>query len=470
MSKSKNKLFFIPLLMVICFSYSIKSQTSNPNFFPIGVWLQEPHDAQDYKNAGINLYIGLWNELDQPQLSDLSNAGMKVICDQNSFGLSILSDTTIYGWMQNDEPDNAQWNSVTQQYDSCINPNLIISFYDSLKLNDPSHPVLLNLGQGVSYIDYIGRGYCHALTSFYPDYLAGCDIGSFDIYPVNNSDTITSSNLWYVAKGIDSLLYWSGNSKPVWCFIETTKIGIDSPRKPTTSEVKSEVWMALIHGAKGFGYFCHSFVPPEDDAALLHDTTMLSAITNINNEIASLAPVLNSPDTINYATVISNNPAVPIDYMTKNYGGENYIFAVAMRNDTSTATFSVTSGTDVIVIGENRNLIITGGSFSDNFTSYGVHLYKITGTVSIKENKRNQVIRISPNPVSSFVKIELSENIKGNINLKLFDCTGRIVYESTSYHERELILNCENLSGGMYFYSINIDQQHNNFTGKLIIE
>jgi hypothetical protein len=283
--------------------------------------------------------------------------------------------------MHGDEPDNAQMNRKTRKYDPCVDPAIIIKSYGEIKKNDPSRPVYINLGQGVSYLNYIGRGECRGDIDKYKistnGYLKGCDIASFDIYPVNNRDAETQNNLWYVPKGIDSLISWSNNSKPVWCWIECTKIAERNPRKPTTSEVKSEVWMALIHGAKGFGYFCHSFVPPEDEAALLHDTIMLKAVKAINNQVTSLAAMLNSPNTTGYATVSSSNTEVPVDFMTKNNGKENYIFAAGMRCGFTTATFNVTSGNRVEVLGEGRTINITNGKFSDEFSPYGVHLYKI---------------------------------------------------------------------------------------------
>jgi hypothetical protein len=353
----------------------------DPDFFPIAVWVQSPSNAAAYKANGINMFIGMWGGLDQKKLNDLKEADVKVICEQDSFGLSHLNESAIYGWMHGDEPDNAQMNRKTRKYDPCVDPAIIIKSYGEIKKNDPSRPVYINLGQGVSYLNYIGRGECRGDIDKYKistnGYLKGCDIASFDIYPVNNRDAETQNNLWYVPKGIDSLISWSNNSKPVWCWIECTKIAERNPRKPTTSEVKSEVWMALIHGAKGFGYFCHSFVPPEDEAALLHDTIMLKAVKAINNQVTSLAAVLNSPNTTGYATVSSSNTEVPVDFMTKNNGKENYIFAAGMRCGFTTATFNVTSGNRVEVLGEGRTINITNGKFSDEFTPYGVHLYKI---------------------------------------------------------------------------------------------
>jgi hypothetical protein len=371
-------LFF---LETICTGQNVGNIAGDPGFFPIAVWVQNPENAAAYKSNGINMFVGIWGGLDQVKFDHLKTAGIRVICDQNDFGLSRINESTIYAWMHGDEPDNAQMNRKTKSYDPCVEPSLIIKSYAEIRKKDPSRPVYLNLGQGVSYINYIGRGTCRGDIDKYKvsanGYLKGCDIASFDIYPVNNRDEETRNNLWYVAKGIDSLNSWSDNLKPVWCWIECTKIAEKNPRKPTTAEVKAEVWMALIHGADGIGYFCHTFVPPADDAALLHDAVMIKAVKAINQQVTELAPVLNSPGTEEYASVKSSNDSVPVDIMTKTYDNANYIFAVGMRLGFTTATFKVKEGTTAEVIGEDRTIAVINGEFSDEFSPFGVHLYKI---------------------------------------------------------------------------------------------
>jgi hypothetical protein len=472
-----KKIYFLFYMMAYTsFSVSQDITTSaDPNYFPIAVWLQSTSNASAYKSAGINMYIGLWNALDQPQLTALANAGMRVICAQNSFGLSKLNDTLIYGWAQDDEPDNAQWNETTQKYDPCIDPSVIINKYNTIKANDPSRPVYLNLGQGVSYINWVGRGTCTGKSDMYKvsnnGYLKGCDIGSFDIYPVNNSDALIKDNLWYVPKGIDSLKLWSGNTKPIFVWIETTRIDNNSPRKPTPAEVKSEVWMALIHGAGGFGYFCHSWTPTFDEPALLHDATMLAAVKNINTQITSLATVLNSPSTSGYATVSSSNGTVPIDIMTKNYGGANYIFAVGMRAGKTKATYTVASGTTVEVLGENRKLTVSAGMFTDSIsTNYGVHLYKITNLTGITEVDKTSAVHVYPNPLTQSSTLVLPESINCPFSFTLFDQQGKIIYENPEFSERKLTLSREKLSSGMYYYSIKDKQQGVVLSNKLVIE
>src|SRR5436305_1582599 len=109
--------------------------------------------------------------------------------------------------------------------------------------NRPDRPVLLNLGQGVAWDGYYGRGVRTNHPEDYPEYLKGCDIASFDIYPTSHEREEIAGNLWYVPHGVDRLRRWAGGRKDVWCCIETTRID-NERRKPTPREVRSEVWMA----------------------------------------------------------------------------------------------------------------------------------------------------------------------------------------------------------------------------------
>lgn len=380
--KKSIALFVFVFVATLCFAQNFPKEENNPDFFPIAVWLQSPNNVNAYKELGINMFVGIWGELDQEKLNVFKNAGIKVICDQNEFGLQNLSEKTIYAWMHGDEPDNAQWNNSTKKYDPCIDPAIIINDYNNIKSNDPSRPVYLNLGRGISATNWFGRGECSGKTAMYKvskeGYLKGCDIASFDIYPVNSSEPEVKDSLWYVAKGIDNLLEWSNYSRPVWCWIETTRIGEDSERKPTPEEVKSQVWLAIIHGASGFGYFCHSFYPVFEETAPLKDPEMAKGIKAINQQVTELAEVLNSSSTNGFATVLSNNAKVPVDILTKKSGGVDYIFSVAMRPGNSTAIFTIEKGKQVDVIGENRTINVKNGRFSDDFSEYAVHLYKIT--------------------------------------------------------------------------------------------
>jgi hypothetical protein len=354
---------------------------SDPNFFPLAVWLQNPANAARYKAAGINVYVALWRGPTDEQLATLKQHGIYVICSQNAAGLAHKDDPTIIGWMHGDEPDNAQRIRGQKGYGPPILPAKIIEDYKSRKAADPSRPVLLNLGQGVAWDQWVGRGARRNHPEDYPEYVQGCDIASFDIYPACHEHPDVAGKLWLVADGVTRLRKWAGEGRQVWNCIECTHIN-NPDAKATPHQVKAEVWMSLIRGSRGIIYFCHQFKPHEIEAGLLADAEMLAAVTAINKQIHDLAPVLNSPTIAGAASVESSAATVPVEAMVKRHGGATYLFAVGMRDGATKATFKLSkpgAATQVTVLGENRSIALTGGHFSDDFEPWQVHLYRLHG-------------------------------------------------------------------------------------------
>ena len=348
-------------------------------FFPIGVWLQDPTNAAAFRAAGINTYVGLWQGPTAQQLTTLQQAGLRVVCAQNHVALRHPATTNILAWMHGDEPDNARTRGARLGFGSPVTPAQIQADYRALKQNDPSRPVFLNLGQGVAWDGWYGRGRRNHHPEDYPEYVKGADLVSFDIYPANHDRPEIAGNLWYVAAGIERLRRWTRDEKPVWNCIETTRIGA-SGRKPTPSEVRAEVWMSLIHGSRGIIYFAHQFGPPFVEAALLQDQEMLATITAVNRQITALAPVLNSPSRPDAVKIQCRNAAVPVAALAQTHAGFTYVCAVAMRPGTNTAQFTLTNpvdATSVEVIGENRTLPLAAGAFADHFGPWEVHLYRM---------------------------------------------------------------------------------------------
>src|SRR6185312_11599444 len=62
--------------------------------------------------------------------------------------------------------------------------------------------------------------------------------------------------------------------------IETT--ALDPNRRPTAAEVRAEVWMALIHGAKGIVYFVHEFEPHFREDAIFRYPDIVEELTRTN--------------------------------------------------------------------------------------------------------------------------------------------------------------------------------------------
>jgi hypothetical protein len=355
-----------------------KGPPQTPESFPLAVWLQAPSNAERYREIGINTYVGLWRGPTEEQLDALDKAQVRLICGQSERSLRFKDRPTIVGWMHGDEPDNAQSLGSGKGYGPPISPATIIEGYDRIRKADPDRLVLLNLGQGVAWDGWYGRGIRTNHPEDYAQYIKGCDIASFDIYPASHESKEIAGNLWYVPQGVDRLRRWGEGRKVVWCCIETTRV--DNPdRKPTPEQVRSEVWMALIHGARGIIYFAHEFKPKFIEAGLLADEEMVRGVTAINRQVRELAPVLNSPDLKDAASVNSSEKTVPIDFVVKQHAGRSYLFSVAMREGGTTATFTLpgSDGAHVDVLGEGRSIDAVGGKWEDRFSGYQVHLYRI---------------------------------------------------------------------------------------------
>jgi hypothetical protein len=399
-------------------------------FFPIAVWYQPIAQATNYAAAGINIYIGPTGNTNSA-LGTLGTAGLYSMTDFSSSLLTVANSSRLIGWTHQDEPDNDQNGAP------CIDTAIIKNMYNNWKTSDPTRPVYLNLGMGVAYTQWGGRGACTSNTRMYPGYLRGCDIPSYDIYPVVNDISGVTGSLWYVAKGIDSLRLWCNDEKPCWCWIECTHI--NATIMPTPAQVKTEVWMALIAEAGGFGYFCHEWSPSFAEAAWLQRyPAMTTAITAINAEIKSLAPVLNSPTVKNMATVTAANWRAKPRMMMKVQGGNTYVFMTHMANFASKDTFKITglssASATATVLSEGRTIPVTNGVFVDSAAAYGVHLYRISGaTVNIEghqlqaiTNKLERAVRIFQNPCQAVLVVALHNDVKNDpLELAVYAMDGR---------------------------------------------
>ncbi|HLY08363.1 MAG TPA: hypothetical protein VKW04_03550 [Planctomycetota bacterium] len=349
---------------------------SDPGFFPLAVWLQDVRNAPKYKEAGLNTYVALWRGPTQEQVDVLKGQGMKLVCHQNEFGLAHKDDSTIIAWMHGDEPDNAQ-ERKGGGYGPPVATEKIIADYKKIHDADPSRPVLLNLGQGVAWDRYVGRGVRTNHPEDYAEYLKGSDIVSFDIYPVVHDSAEISGKLYKPAEGVERLRRWGEGKKIVWNCIEASRID-NEKTKATASQIRSEVWMSLIHGSTGLIYFVHQFKPKFSEASLLQDADLLAGVTAINRQIQSLAPALNSPTVPDGATVRTSVPESPVDVMVKRQGDSVWVFAAAMREKETTASFVVKGAKgSAEVLGESRTIPLKDGAFDDEFKPYQVHLYRV---------------------------------------------------------------------------------------------
>ncbi len=376
---------------------------SDPDFFPIAVWLQAPANAPQYAELGINTYVGLWKGPTDEQLRTLARHKMRVICDQNDLALRHPDNAIIIGWMHGDEPDNAQsmsghwkndadaanraWPGTTPKtlerwgkWGPPIPPADIVAGYERMRRRDPTRPVFLNLGMGVAWDAWHGRGIRTNKPEDYPEYARGADIVSFDIYPAVAREPQVRGKLELVPYGVRRLRTWTDDRKIVWNCIEASRIS-NPDRKPTPSEVRYEVWASLIAGSRGLIYFVHQFKPKFVEDSLLKDAELAPAVKAINHRIHSLAQVLNSPTMEGAVRATGADTGEPVDVMVKRGHGDLYLFTALSRSRGEGVVFELTESAARAVRAESledeRVIPIREGRFEDRLQGYGVGLYRI---------------------------------------------------------------------------------------------
>jgi hypothetical protein len=384
-----------------------ESFPQDDGFFPIGVWMQNPRYAGEYKKLGINFYFGLWKGPTAAQIEALKKNGMGVICGFNDYAKeNLLDDPTVWGWMHADEPDLAMhfsrkilkgpggketlkehWPEIYKQLDLDHNEyngwglglhpiNDVQAGYQKIKKHDTGRPVLIQLSKAVALNGVApGRGDRSGKTEDYPLYMKGSDAVSFDIYPVAYGDP---DKLWQVAKGLDQLKEWGSGDRPLMVALE----GGFGETWANKHQLRAELWMAINHGANGFFWFVHRWTKQDGKEVYYSDRMPLKhpelgqAIRELNEEVLTLASVINSPEPSDTVTA----SGLEVDLGIRRTDKTLYVFAVERggKDGSAKISFSDTVSGTIEALGEDRMLSCRNGTFTDDFEPWEVHLYKIT--------------------------------------------------------------------------------------------
>ena len=357
--------------------------SGDPSHFTIGVNMQHPSLAEQYAAAGINQFVGVdWPGVTADSLKKFADLNITVITTQTADTLKLKDSPVIVGWdIGWDEPDNAQGDGHGG-YGPCIEPSKVQQRYAQLKKADPTRPIYMNFGRGVADTSWVGRGVCTGKTDMYNAYMKACDVCAYDIYPANGG---CDGNFTCVYQGLENLHAWdprkgTAHPTPLGMALETGPIGDDASKSPTPADLRSEVWMTLISGATSINYFVHRFTKSGVDTSyLLKNPTMLAAVTKVNQEITSLAPVLNAANCSASAATVDDDRIAILARACSPTG--MYLFAVNLAATTVTPTFTVTSGSEVHTLGYDepaRNIPLVKAKFGDTFAKYQVHLYRLS--------------------------------------------------------------------------------------------
>ena len=109
--------------------------------------------------------------------------------------------------------------------------------------------------------------------------------------------------------------------------------------------------------------------------------------------------------------------------------------------------WSTNSKLDSIVVKDSNNYIVTGKNEFGCTSTASVKIKLREKKAGLAENTIN--FSISPNPATSFLKIDLAETNATSINASIYDLSGKLVVK-TEVSTAKSVLNIESLDKGMY--------------------
>jgi len=351
---------------------------------PICVNIQNITNAKIYRDAGINVYMGIDDVTDDPTedwqfkptaetLDKLTELGMYAFVFQDVWG-HLKDHPAIIAWLSPvDEPDNVQSDGKAMPLDKYLAASKKVKDFDATK------PYTVCFGQGVINDLFKGRGIPREM---YPKYMEVVDFLQYDVYPITNSRRPDGENyLELTGQGVSRIRKWTGDAKPVMCWIETNHI--KHPTKaPTPAQTNCEVWITMVHGARGVGYFCHDFTLKSKQAsALSRDKAMLAQLKKTNAKLIKLAHIINAPLAAQPVTLNSQGGKVIAG--TKKVDDATAVLAVNVLESKAKATIPVKGlkkGMTIKVLEENRTITADrDGEFADDFAPYQEHIYEVAG-------------------------------------------------------------------------------------------
>jgi len=362
-------------------------------FFLIGTFMPPPADFKKWHDRGVNTAVG---ESYTDPTTGLANGALLKAWDTAAQAQGIrtirrpmpnpsddVGNPTLLAWAQMDEPDvsGAGLRNLATE----------VANYQLWKAADPSRPVYLNFA-GPDVLTAIAgpkpswcldsTGGCSLVTN-HMDYInQALDWVSADIYPAagNLPDESRRYDVSLVGDPIDKIRSWT--DKPSFCYIETSdqKYTTKSTRGVTHDEVRAEIWVAVVHGVRGYVFF-PEVVPPSGVGASVDGTPadVAAELTIQNATVTQLAPVLQGA--INPTTVGATVPA-PLQAGWRDAPSGKYFFVVNTKQPTLTnAAITLTgvgTATSASVFGESRTVTLANGQLTDTFGAFAVHIYVVT--------------------------------------------------------------------------------------------
>jgi hypothetical protein len=255
----------------------------------------------------------------------------------------------------------------------------LVKAYKIIHEEDPNHPV---------WIVHAPRGTVQQLRTYNTTF----DIGGVDIYPVSDPPgrhlAATDKNREISAVGdyTQKMLNVVDSRKPIWLTLQIAFSGVVPPKRPlvfpTLRQQRFMTYEAIINGANGLVYFGGNLQPTlnDRDRALGWNWTYWdSVLRSVVMEVGDKGPLAEALCVANSKLPVKAT-GNDIELAVREVGRDIFILACC-RDPKKTAQMNFTGLPEDLTDGEvlfesGRKIVAKGGSFSDSFSPFDVHVYK----------------------------------------------------------------------------------------------
>ena len=252
----------------------------------------------------------------------------------------------LLGWFMCDEPRGK------------ITPEFMARMRRAIKEADPAHVAWLNMGVPSNL-------WMPALSERLADKLEYAKVGDVlcgDPYPIpfHPVDSVAR---------ITDCFTRASQGKPVFIVPQFFGGVGGSIASPTREEETAMVYLALIHGARGFCFYSRRPT----------STPLWQSMLRAGKEIRALVPTLSSAEPAGISEQRPDGYACGIHCLPRRRDGRLYLITANAECRDVRAEFVVPGlrpGTRVEVLFENRTIKAADGGFSDTFEPYARHVYQ----------------------------------------------------------------------------------------------
>ena len=388
---------------------------SDPSYFPIGVWAETIDDfSPRYADLGVNVFVNPYTSngpgLTQTQANEARANGITVIpyVRDNTFTDPAIQDV-IKARTFGDEYDlgsptkcdyGQAWLASVCNFipgTNVVSGDSVQAMANAVRDKDSTRPVY---GQFTGPLVF-GSG-AGASQEERVKWANSTDILSFDYYPLTNyhehfrrnygQDQVTGERrggeVWWQAEAVYNARELAGYDTPVWVHIETSQVfphatnnsSYSKDYRPTPDEVESQVWNAIVAGARGVQYFNHDFNCMETDPCSSHVlmdapwADISERVGQVNAKIHELAPVINS----DYADGVVSLASGEVNFMVKYYNDDFYLFVTPKASGSQEVQFDLRSDYGVEPVYGTSYSSSSTSSIVDTFESEtSTHIYKL---------------------------------------------------------------------------------------------